>query len=142
MTISIILESRDHQTVTGTPDMTVSEVVRLFAEKRIGAVPIVDGTRVVGIMSERDLVYCVAAEGSAGLDKPVAEVMTTPPITVDPDYSILAALGLMTRRRIRHLPVIDNDSLVGFISIGDLVKYRMDRIEQDAQAMRNYIQSV
>ena len=142
MTVSIILESRDHQTVTGTPDMKVSDVVKLFAEKRIGAVPILDGTRVVGIMSERDLVYCVAAEGAAGLEKPVSDVMTSPPITVDPDYSILAALGLMTRRRIRHLPVVDNDALVGFISIGDLVKYRMDRIEQDAQAMRNYIQSV
>jgi CBS domain-containing protein len=105
-------------------------------------VPIVDGTEVVGIMSERDLVYCVATEGAAALDKPVSEVMTSPPITVDPDFSILAALGLMTRRRIRHLPVIDNGKLVGFISIGDLVKYRMDRIEQDAQAMRNYIQSV
>jgi CBS domain-containing protein len=142
MTVSIILESRDHATVTGTPGMTVSDVVKLFAEKRIGAVPIVDGTEVVGIMSERDLVYCVATEGAAALDKPVSEVMTSPPITVDPDFSILAALGLMTRRRIRHLPVIDNGKLVGFISIGDLVKYRMDRIEQDAQAMRNYIQSV
>lgn len=142
MTISIILESRDHDTITGTPGMRVSEVVKLFAEKRIGAVPVVDGTEVVGIMSERDLVHCVAAEGSAGLEKPVSEVMTSPAITVDPNFSILAALGLMTRRRIRHLPVIDNGVLVGFISIGDLVKYRMDRIEQDAQAMRDYIQSV
>ena len=142
MTVSIILESRDHATVTGTPGMTVSEVVKLFAEKRIGAVPIIDGTEVVGIMSERDLVYCVSTEGVAALDKPVSEVMTSPPITIDPDFSILAALGLMTRRRIRHLPVVDNGKLVGFISIGDLVKYRMDRIEQDAQAMRNYIQSV
>ena len=142
MTVSIILDSRDHETVTATPGMTVSDVVRLFAEKRIGALPIVDGTEVVGIMSERDLVYCVAAEGAAGLEKPVSEVMTSPPITVDPNFSILAALSLMTRRRIRHLPVIDNDALVGFISIGDLVKYRMDRIEQDAQAMRDYIQSV
>lgn len=142
MTVSIILDSRDHETVTGTSDMTVSDVVRLFAEKRIGAVPIVDGTEVVGIMSERDLVYCVAAEGAEGLEKPVSEVMTSPPITVDPNFSILAALSLMTKRRIRHLPVVDNDALVGFISIGDLVKYRMDRIEQDAQAMRDYIQSV
>ncbi|MGJ8535950.1 MAG: CBS domain-containing protein [Parasphingopyxis sp.] len=142
MTVSIILESRDHDTITGTPGMSVFDVVKLFAAKRIGAVPIVDGTEVVGIMSERDLVHCVAAEGSAGLEKPVSEVMTSPAITVDPNFSILAALGLMTRRRIRHLPVIDNGVLVGFISIGDLVKYRMDRIEQDAQAMRDYIQSV
>lgn len=142
MTVSIILDNRDFDTVTGTPTMKVSDVVELFADKRIGAVPIVEGAKVVGIMSERDLVYCVAAEGKDGLDKPVSEVMTSPPITVDRNFSILAALSLMTRRRIRHLPVVENDEIVGFISIGDLVKYRMDRIEQDAQAMRDYIQQV
>lgn len=142
MTVSIILESQTHDMVSGTPGMKVAEAVKLIADKRIGAVPILDGNRVVGIMSERDLIYCVAAEGKDGLEKPVSEVMTSPPITVEPSFSILAALSLMTRRRIRHLPVVENDAIVGFISIGDLVKYRMDRIEQDAQAMRDYIQSV
>ncbi|MGP1281816.1 MAG: CBS domain-containing protein [Parasphingopyxis sp.] len=142
MTVSIILENRGQDTVTASPDMKVSEVVKLFAEKRIGAVPVVDGGKVVGIMSERDLVHCVAAEGKDGIDKPVSEVMTSPAITVDPNYNILAALGLMTKRRVRHLPVVRDGAMVGFISIGDLVKYRMDRIEQDAQAMRDYIQAV
>ncbi len=142
MTISLILENRDYETITATPDMTVSDVVKLFADKRIGAVPVVEGVEVVGIMSERDLVHCVAREGRDGIDKSVADVMTSPPITVDPDYNILAALGLMTRRRIRHLPVVKDGAMIGFVSIGDLVKYRMDRIEQDAQAMRDYIQTV
>jgi CBS domain-containing protein len=142
MTISLILENRDYETITATPDMTVSDVVKLFADKRIGAVPVVEGVEVVGIMSERDLVHCVAREGRDGIDKPVSDVMTSPPITVDPDYNILAALGLMTRRRIRHLPVVKDGAMIGFVSIGDLVKYRMDRIEQDAQAMRDYIQTV
>ncbi|QLC22512.1 CBS domain-containing protein [Parasphingopyxis sp. CP4] len=142
MTISLILENRDYDTITATPDMTVSDVVKLFADKRIGAVPVVEGVEVVGIMSERDLVHCVAREGRDGIDKSVADVMTSPPITVDPDYNILAALGLMTRRRIRHLPVVKDGAMIGFVSIGDLVKYRMDRIEQDAQAMRDYIQTV
>lgn len=142
MTISLILENRDFETISATPDMTVSDVVKLFADKRIGAVPVVEGVEVVGIMSERDLVHCVAREGRDGIDKPVSEVMTSPPITVDPDYNILAALGLMTRRRIRHLPVVKDGAMIGFVSIGDLVKYRMDRIEQDAQAMRDYIQTV
>ncbi|QLC25444.1 CBS domain-containing protein [Parasphingopyxis algicola] len=142
MTVSIILENRGQDTVTASPDMKVAEVVKLFAEKRIGAVPVVDGGKVVGIMSERDLVHCVAAEGKDGIDKPVSEVMTSPAITVDPNYNILAALGLMTKRRVRHLPVVRDGAMVGFISIGDLVKYRMDRIEQDAQAMRDYIQAV
>lgn len=142
MTVSIILENRGQDTVTASPGMAVHEVVKLFAEKRIGAVPIVDGAEVVGIMSERDLVHLVAKDGKDGLEKPVSEVMTSPPITVDPNYNVLAALGLMTRRRVRHLPVVEDGRLVGFISIGDLVKYRMDRIEQDAQAMRDYIQTV
>lgn len=142
MSISLILENRGHDTITATPDMKVSDVVKLFAEKRIGAVPVVDGKAVVGVMSERDLVHCVAREGRDGIDKPVSEVMTSPAITVEPSFNILAALGLMTRRRIRHLPVVDDGAMVGFVSIGDLVKYRMDRIEQDAQAMRDYIQTV
>lgn len=141
MTISIILEKHDRDTVTASPEMKVNEVVKLFAEKRIGAVPIMDGVEVIGIMSERDLVHIVAKDGRDGLEKPVSEVMTSPPITVDPDYNILAALRLMTRRRVRHLPVLQDGRLVGFISIGDLVKYRMDRIEQEAQAMRDYIQT-
>lgn len=141
MTINIILETKGGDTVTASPDAPVSEVVRLLAEKRIGAVPVVEGLQVVGIMSERDLVYCIAEEGAAALDRPVREVMTSPPITVDSAQSILGALGLMTRRRIRHLPVVEQDRLVGFVSIGDLVKYRMDRIEADAAAMRDYIRS-
>jgi len=97
MTISIILEKHDRDTVTASPEMKVNEVVKLFAEKRIGAVPIMDGVEVIGIMSERDLVHIVAKDGRDGLEKPVSEVMTSPPITVDPDYNILAALRLMTR---------------------------------------------
>ncbi|MBC2776071.1 CBS domain-containing protein [Parasphingopyxis marina] len=142
MTISSILESKGGETIVATPDMSVSDAVRLFAERRIGAVPVLDGDTVVGIMSERDLVHIVAAFGAAALDKNVGEVMTSPPITVEKDHSILGALGLMTRRRIRHLPVLDGGELIGFVSIGDLVKYRMDRIEQDAAAMRDYIQQV
>lgn len=141
MTISIILENRGTTTITGTPDMTVMDVTRLFAEKRIGAVPVVEGLRVVGVMSERDLVYCLTDAGPAALDKPIREVMTSPAITVTPNQSILGALGLMTKRRVRHLPVVEDDKLIGFVSIGDLVKYRMDRIEADAAAMRDYIRS-
>jgi CBS domain-containing protein len=142
MTISIILEGKGYDIVSITADQSVADAVAVFAEKRIGAVPVVEGEKVIGIMSERDLVHCVAAAGSAALDKSVASVMTSPPITVEPNHSILGALGLMTKRRIRHLPVVEGDRMVGFVSIGDLVKYRMDRIEQDAQAMRDYIQQV
>lgn len=141
MTIRAIIDSKGDEVVSATPEMRVGEVARLFAERRIGAVPVIEGDEVVGIMSERDLVQCIAAEGAAALDRAVSEVMTAPPITVPSDHSVLGALGLMTRRRVRHLPVIDGGRVVGFVSIGDLVKFRMDRIEQDAKAMREYISS-
>ena len=141
MTIRAIIDSKGDEVVSATPEMRVAEVARLFAENRIGAVPVIEGDEVVGIMSERDLVHCIANEGAAALDRAVGEVMTAPPITVPSDHSVLGALGLMTRRRVRHLPVIDDGRVVGFVSIGDLVKFRMDRIEQDAKAMRDYIRS-
>ena len=77
----------------------------------------------------------------AMLDKTVGEVMTAPPITVEPATSVLDALSLMTRRRIRHLPVVEDGRVTGFVSIGDLVKYRIERIEAEAEAMRSYIQT-
>ena len=83
----------------------------------------------------------MADEGAACLEKSVGEVMTAPAITVDIDAKVDDALGMMTRRRIRHLPVVDNGAMCGFISIGDLVKLRMDEVERDAEAMRNYIQT-
>ena len=93
------------------------------------------------MFSERDVLYALKAHGAAALDMKVREVMTAPVISVSLDDSVLDALALMTRRRIRHLPVVDQGRMVGFISIGDLVKYRIDRIEAEAAAMRDYIQS-
>ncbi len=139
MTVSIILENKGHDTVTAKPDMTVAEVITLLSDRRIGAVPVVEGLKVVGIMSERDVIYCLNKHGGEALSLTVADAMTAPPITVEPTQSILGALGLMTRRRVRHLPVVERNKLVGFVSIGDLVKHRIDRIEADAQAMRDYI---
>lgn len=117
----------------------VRDVIATLANKRIGALPVIEGGKVVGIFSERDVIYRLAAEGDACLDRPVGEVMTAPPITVAPQAKIDEALSLMTRRRIRHLPVVDGEVLCGFISIGDLVKSRMDQVEIEAAAMRDYI---
>lgn len=141
MTIAAILGGKGHDIITITGDRTVAEAVSLLAKKRIGAVPVVEGGAVAGIFSERDVVYCVAREGAAAMDRRVSEVMTAPAITVTPDESVIGALALMTRRRIRHLPVVDGSRCVGFVSIGDLVKYRIDRIESEAEAMRTYIQT-
>lgn len=142
MTIARIIEGRSHAIVSCRPDHTVAEAAQMMAEKRIGAMPVLDGAWVAGIFSERDLLYCVAREGEAVLTRKVAEVMTAPAITVDDSTPVLDALSLMTRRRIRHLPVVSVGRLVDFISIGDLVKYRINLIESEAKAMREYITMV
>lgn len=141
MTIARIIAGRASSLVSATPDMTVRAVVTLLAERRIGALPIMQQDEVVGVFSERDVLYCLARDGADVLDRPVSEVMTAPPITVAPDTSILAALSLMTRRRIRHLPVVAGNAVVGFVSIGDLVKFRIDAIQEEAEALRSYIQT-
>jgi CBS domain-containing protein len=141
MTVSAFVgESRDGIISANISD-SVAQVIALLAERRIGCVPIVDGGRVLGIFSERDVVYGLAREGAGLLDRPVGEGMTSPAVTIAADTPILSALSLMTRRRIRHLPIVEGEQMVGFVSIGDLVKSRMDRIETEAEAMRSYIQS-
>lgn len=122
---------------TETP---VREAAAILAQKRIGALPVLEGGEVVGIFSERDVIYRLAEFGADCLDKQVGEVMTSPAITVEPSTKVDEAMALMTRRRIRHLPVVDGSALAGFISIGDLVKTRMDEVEHEAEAMREYIQ--
>ena len=142
MTIAAILGGKGHEVVSIDGDRTVAEAVTLLAGRRIGAVPVMAEGRVAGIFSERDVIHGLAREGAAALDRKVREVMTAPAITVAPDESVLGALALMTRRRVRHLPVVDGGTCIGFVSIGDLVKYRIDRIESEAEAMRAYIQAV
>jgi CBS domain-containing protein len=139
MTISAILNSKGNEIIGVESGTLVSDAVKLFAERRIGAVPVLDDGQVVGIFSERDVVYSLARVGAAALDQQVGEVMTSPAITVAPDDAVIAALSLMTRRRVRHLPVVDGGATVGFVSIGDLVKYRIDKIESEAAALRDYI---
>ena len=141
MTIAALTDRRENvEPITVPLGRTVREVVALLAERKIGAVPVMDGTNVVGIMSERDVITCLGHQGPEILDWPVEKIMTTPVITVEQDRTVLAALSLMTSRRIRHLPVMEDGRLIGVVSIGDLVKYRLDKIEAEAEAMRSYIQ--
>ncbi|QDK34324.1 MULTISPECIES: CBS domain-containing protein [Sphingomonadaceae] len=139
MTIARIIEGRG-PVQTCQIDTVVSEAAGILAQRRIGALPIMDGETLVGIFSERDVLYRLHDSGPDMLQKPVAEVMTSPPVTVEPSTPVLSALALMTRRRIRHLPVVQDGRMVGFVSIGDLVKYRIDKVESEAAAMRDYIQ--
>ena len=141
MTIAAILSSKGSEVATIAGEERVAVAVAILGERRIGALPVVEAERIVGIMSERDVIYCLRDHGAEVLDWPVARVMTAPAITAEPNTPVLSALALMTERRIRHLPVAEGGRLIGIVSIGDLVKHRMDRIEAEAEAMRSYIQS-
>lgn len=141
MTVRAIISGRDTDVTSISPDATVTDAVKLLATKRIGAVPVTDGNTIVGIFSERDVIYGLEREGAGVLSKRVGDVMTSPALTVDPDTAIMSALALMTKRRIRHLPVVDGAAMVGIVSIGDLVKHRIDKIEGEAAALRDYIAS-
>ena len=141
MTIASVLQGKGSAIETIAGDAKVFDAVRRLGEKRIGALPVVEGGRIAGIMSARDVIYCLRDHGSEVLDWPVSRVMSSPAITTGSSTDVLAALALMTQRRIRHLPVVDNGEIRGIVSIGDLVKHRMERIEAEAEAMREYIQS-
>lgn len=142
MEIVKLLKGRDPAAIircdVNTP---VRDVVTLLAGKRIGAVPVMENAHVAGIFSERDVLYRLASEGALCLDRKVGEVMTSPTITVEPSTTTDEAMALMTRRRIRHLPVCEQGRMCGFVSIGDLVKSRMDAVEAEAQDLRTYIQT-
>ncbi len=139
MSIAQIIRARQQDIISCTAHDSVRHAVALLAEMRIGALPVMDGEMVVGIFSERDVLHGVAREGGAVLDRTVGEVMTSPAITIDSAHDALDAMALMTRRRIRHLPVVDGTSFLAFVSIGDLVKFRIEQIEAEAEAMREYI---
>jgi CBS domain-containing protein len=141
MTIAAVLRAKGSAVETIAADATLSDAVRRLGEKRIGALLVTEGGRIAGIVSERDVIYCLREHGAEVLDWRVDRVMTAPAITAESSLSVLAALALMTQRRIRHLPVVDGGNLNVIVSIGDLVKYRMERIEAEAEAMRTYIQS-
>ena len=141
MSITAILSSKGSEVATVAAGSLVREAVALLAEHRIGAVPVVEGGTIRGIFSERDLVRCVCDHGAGALEWPVDRAMSSPAVTVETSTPILAALATMTQRRIRHLPVVESGDIRGIVLIGDLVKYRIERIEAEAEALRTYIQT-
>ena len=141
MTIGRIIAGRNQDVASCVTETTVEEAARQLAERRIGAMPVYRDGHLAGIFSERDLLYCVAREGEAALRRTVKEVMTAPPITVSPSTEAIEALSLMTQRRIRHLPVEENGQVLGFVSIGDLVKYRIELVDAEAEQMGEYIRT-
>lgn len=140
MTIARIIANRASADIIACDCTTpVAEVVQTLASKRIGALPVLREGNVVGIVSERDIIYRLADHGGACLAQPVEDIMTSPAVTVEPATTVDEALSMMTRRRFRHFPVVENGQLIAFISIGDLVKHKMDAVQHEAEALRHYI---
>ena len=141
MSIAAILAAKGSEVQTIAAEAPLSEAVATLGTNRIGALPVIRDGAVAGVLSERDLIYCLTEHGAEVLDWPVQRAMSAPAVTVTRDTDVLHALALITKLRIRHLPVVEDGELVGMVSIGDLVKFRIDKIEAEAAAMRDYIQS-
>ena len=140
MRISDVLRVKGGQVVTVTPDTNVRQLLNVLAEHRIGAVVVsADGTSVDGIVSERDIVRALAERGSDVMSQPVTAIYTADVRTVEPDTQLEDLMRIMTERRIRHLPVVVDGGLQGIVSIGDVVKKRIDELESERSALTNYI---
>ena len=140
MTVKAILEEKGHDVFTFGPNEKLSDAIRLLAEHRIGALVITNGDRkIVGILSERDIVRCLAKEGGAALDQPVRMVMTPKVKICNEHHTVNEVMEIMTKGRFRHLPVEKNGMLDGIISIGDVVKRRIEDVEREAAEIRAYI---
>lgn len=139
MTVAAILTNKGPEVVSARPDQTLEAAAKVMTERRIGSVLVRDGDKVVGILSERDIVRTIAANGAAALAMPVASAMTREVVFGHPSDTVDKVLGLMTERRIRHLPVMEDGRLIGLVSIGDVVKKRIEDVEQEAEGLRAFV---
>ena len=140
MLVSQILKQKPQGVITALPSATIAELAALLAEKKIGAVVVTtDGKTVQGIVSERDVVRVLGQKGASALNSPISSIMTRKVITCTPDDSADGVLHLMTDGRFRHLPVIVGGHLVGFISIGDVVKARLSELAMEKDALEGMI---
>jgi len=140
MNVDAILKVKGDAVVTIRPTATIAEAVRLLCEKRIGALVVsANGTEPQGILSERDIVHGLGKEGAALLQRHVDDLMTKTVVTCGPHDRVADLMALMTERRIRHIPVIRNGKLAGLVSIGDVVKNRLDEIELETTSLKAYV---
>lgn len=140
MQVSILLQGKGAGVVTIGPGAAVAEAVGVLHAHRIGAVVVTgDGRAIDGVLSERDVVRALAEQGAAALDAPVRSLMTTDVVTCQPDTTVEELMGVMTQRRIRHVPVVVDGSLAGVVSIGDVVKDHISTLEHETQVLHAYI---
>ncbi|MGB3832940.1 MAG: CBS domain-containing protein [Mesorhizobium sp.] len=140
MTVKAILAAKGHGVVTLGPNEKLSEAIRILSERRIGALVVTNGDRkIVGILSERDIVRVVAKEGAAALDMTVRAAMTPKVKICNENHTVNEIMEIMTSGRFRHLPVEKDGLLDGIVSIGDVVKRRIEMIEREAEEIKAYI---
>ena len=139
MLVAEILKSKGGDVFSVAPDITLSDACAELDGRRVGALIVCDGDRVVGVISERDVVKAVAADGTASLTKPVSAYMTRNVIFAEPGETVAILMERMTDRRIRHLPVLKDSRLSGVISIGDVVKCQIAEATREAESLRTYI---
>lgn len=139
MIVAQILASKGRDVATTTPARTIAEVVADLTARKIGALVVLERGRVAGIVSERDIVKAIGLRGTGILDDPVSSIMTRDVVTCGESDTINQVMSRMTRRRFRHMPVVEDGELVGIVSIGDVVKARIEEVEYEADELRSYI---
>lgn len=139
MLVAEILKDKGGDVFSVAPDITLSDACAELDGRRVGALIVCDGERVVGVISERDVVRAVSADGAASLGRPVSAYMTRDVIFAEPGETVAILMERMTDRRIRHLPVLRDSRLSGVISIGDVVKCQIAEARQEAESLRTYI---
>ena len=142
MTVQTILSQKGSDVATIAPTASVADAIKMLCERRIGALVITGaGGRITGIVSERDIVRTFGMYGASALDKPLTDVMTRKVVTCEPNDKMAEIMELMTTGKFRHLPVLEEDHLVGIVSIGDVVKMRLEQLQREQDALRDYIQT-
>jgi CBS domain-containing protein len=140
MQVSVLLQGKGSEVVTIGPEASVADAVAALAEHRIGALVVSgDGSRIDGILSERDIVRALAARGASTIDLTARELMSAEVVTCQPDTTVEELMGVMTDNRIRHVPVVVDGRVAGLVSIGDVVKDRISALEHETKALHDYI---
>jgi CBS domain-containing protein len=137
--VSDILRGKGSDVLKIDASATVFEALEKIVERNVGSILVTDGDKVVGIMTERDYLRKIAVKGRTSRDTKVSEIMTSPLVYVTPETSVDETMAIMTDRRIRHLPVVENDEVVGILSIGDVVKYQSREQSFQIQYLTEYI---
>src|SRR5262245_49471229 len=141
MTVRAILDTKGHQVQSVEPGVKLADAIKILSERRIGAVLVLDQGRIEGILSERDIVRVLGDRGAAVLEEPVSSVMTRKVVSCQEKDTVSEIMETMTLGKFRHLPVVDDGRVVGLISIGDIVKWRVGEYEREQEALRDYIKT-